>query len=96
MLNVLFRHHKIHAILCLASKPKVAEKKKKRNVITAVGHFISWCAEISLFGILGSIATAGQCCQMAKNMPSFPWVAGGWGGVHLSCACDFDKVFPIL
>ena len=80
MLNVLFRHHKIHAILCLASKPKVAEKKKKRNVITAVGHFISWCAEISLFGILGSIATAGQCCQMAKNMPSFPWVAGGWGG----------------
>ena len=37
----------------------MAKRKKKRNVITAVGHFISWCVEISLFGILGSVATAG-------------------------------------
>ena len=31
----------------------------KRNVITAVGHFVSWCVEIVLFAFLGSLITAG-------------------------------------
>ena len=35
-------HHKRHVALCLANKPGVARRKKRRNVITAAGHFISW------------------------------------------------------
>ena len=60
MSPIRIRHHKIHAILCLASKPEVARRKKKRNVITAVGHFVSWCVEISLVGFLGTLVTAGK------------------------------------
>ena len=35
-------HHKRHVALCLANKPGAARRKKRRNVITAAGHFISW------------------------------------------------------
>ena len=55
----MFKHARRHAALCLANKPRVVRKKKKRNVITAAGHFTSWCAEMALFCVLGVILTAG-------------------------------------
>ena len=40
------QHHERHVRLCLSNKPKLARSKKRRNVITAVGHFTSWITEI--------------------------------------------------
>ena len=31
-----------HVALCLANKPGAARRKKRRNVVTAAGHFVSW------------------------------------------------------
>ena len=42
------QHHERHVRLCLSNKPKLARSKKRRNVITAVGHFTSWITEIGM------------------------------------------------
>ena len=44
--NAPTQHHERHVRLCLSNKPKLARSKKRRNVITAVGHFTSWITEI--------------------------------------------------
>ena len=41
-----------HVSLCLSNHPKAARKKKRRNVITATGHFTSWLIEILIFGVI--------------------------------------------
>ena len=45
------KRHRRHVKLCLMNKPKLAKKKKRRNTVTAVGHFVSWSVEILLFGV---------------------------------------------
>ena len=52
------QHHERHVRLCLSNKPKLARSKKRRNVITAVGHFTSWITEIGLFGLLDALFIA--------------------------------------
>lgn len=56
----MYRHHKRHVRLCLTNKPKLAKLKKSRNTVTAVGHFISWAAEILIFGLLQFTLSANQ------------------------------------
>ena len=34
-----------HVALCLANKPGAARRKKRRNVVTAAGHFVSWVSK---------------------------------------------------
>ena len=45
-------HHRRHAKLCLSNKPKLANRKKRQNTITAVGNFTSWVAEALINGII--------------------------------------------
>ena len=52
LLLEMHRHHKRHVELCLSNKPEVANKKKRQNAVTTVGHFISWLAEILIFGVI--------------------------------------------
>ena len=54
------KHHERHVRLCLSNKPKLARTKKRRNVITAVGHFTSWITEIGLFGLLDVLFMAAK------------------------------------
>lgn len=46
------KHHKRHVQLCLQNKPKLAKLKKRRNTISAIGHFTSWFAEMLISGFL--------------------------------------------
>lgn len=43
------KQHKRHVKLCLMNKPKLAKMKKRRNTISAVGHFVSWSVEVLMF-----------------------------------------------
>jgi len=43
------KQHKSHVKLCLLNKPKLAKMKKRRNTISAVGHFVSWSVEVLMF-----------------------------------------------
>ena len=54
----MYKHHKRHVAMCLSNRPNVARRKKKRNVITAVGHFASWLVEVIIFGIVGYVISA--------------------------------------
>ena len=54
----MYKQHKRHVKLCLSNKPKLAQKKKRRNTVTAVGHFTSWAVEMFLFGFLQYIIVA--------------------------------------
>ena len=54
----MYKHHKRHVAMCLSNRPNAARRKKKRNVITAVGHFASWLVEILIFGIVGYVISA--------------------------------------
>ena len=65
----MYNHHKRHVNLCLANKPKTANKKKKQNTITTVGHFTSWAVEILIFGIIGNTLAANQ-----DKFPCFNWI----------------------
>ena len=56
--NEMYKHHKRHVAMCLKNRPNVARRKKKRNVITAVGHFVSWIVEVIIFGIVGYVISA--------------------------------------
>ena len=58
ILTETYKHHKRHVSMCLSNKPQVARRKKKRNVITAMGHFISWTVEVIIFGIVGYVISA--------------------------------------
>ena len=55
---IMYKQHKRHVRLCLSQKPKLAQKKKRRNTVTAVGHFTSWTIEILIFGFLIYIGVA--------------------------------------
>ena len=55
---IMYKQHKRHVRLCLSNKPKLAQKKKRRNTVTAVGHFTSWAIEILIFGFLKYIVVA--------------------------------------
>ena len=46
------KQHKRHVKLCLQNKPKLAKLKKRRNTISAIGHFTSWLAEMLISGVL--------------------------------------------
>ena len=52
------KQHKRHVQLCLQNKPKLAKLKKRRNTISAIGHFTSWFAELLIFGLIHYVATA--------------------------------------
>ena len=54
----MYKHHKRHVAMCLSNRPNLARRKKKRNVITAVGHFSSWMVEVIIFGIVGYVISA--------------------------------------
>ena len=41
-----------HVQLCLSNKPKLANKKKRQNTITAAGNFASWVAEALINSII--------------------------------------------
>ena len=43
------KQHKKHVKLCLLNKPEMAKMKKRRNTISAVGHFVSWSVEVLMF-----------------------------------------------
>ena len=46
------KQYKKHVQLCLQNKPKLAKLKKRRNTISAIGHFTSWFAELLIFGLI--------------------------------------------
>ena len=48
----MYKQHKTHVRLCLSNKPKLAQKKRRRNTVTAVGHFTSWTIEILIYGFI--------------------------------------------
>ena len=48
------------ASLFSSSRRNLARKRIHKNVITGVGHFISWLTEISFFGILQVIVVANK------------------------------------
>ena len=48
----MYKQHKRHLRLCLGNKPQLAQQKKRRNTVSAVGHFISWAVEMLIFGSL--------------------------------------------
>ena len=50
------KQHKRHVQLCLQNKPKLAKLKKRRNTISAIGHFTSWFAELLIFGLIHYVA----------------------------------------
>ena len=65
----MYFHHKKHVNLCLANKPRTANKKKRQNTITTVGHFASWATEILIFGAIGNTLAANQ-----DKFPCFNWI----------------------
>ena len=52
LFHEMFRHHKRHVDLCWSKKPDLANKKRRENTITSVGHSVSWLAEILIFGVI--------------------------------------------
>ena len=74
------KQHKIHVQLCLQNKTKLAKLKKRRNTISAVGHFTSWFAEILIFGLVHYIIRAsGKAAELGEFylrlfMPSINFV----------------------
>ena len=52
------KQHKRHIQLCVQNKPKLAKLKQQRNTISAIGHFISWFAELLIFGMIHYILRA--------------------------------------
>ena len=61
------KQHKIHVQLCLQNKTKLAKLKKRRNTISAVGHFTSWFAEILIFGLVHYIIRAsGKAAELGE------------------------------
>ena len=65
----MYNHHKRQVNLCFANKPKIANKKKRQNTITTVGHFASWAVEMLIFGAIGNVLAANQ-----DNIPCFNWI----------------------
>ena len=41
-------------------KPAVVRQKRRRNVITTAGHFISWLVEMLFFGVIQSLIMGNQ------------------------------------
>ena len=53
ILYELKKQRRNQAALCLSKAPKRARRRKRRNAITSVGHFISWLVEAIIFGLIG-------------------------------------------
>ena len=49
IIHELYRLHQIR----VRHRPNAARRHAKKNVITAMGHFVSWVVEMFVFGILG-------------------------------------------
>ena len=56
----MYQHHQRHITLCFLNKPKLANMKKRKNTITACGHFVSWVVEMIIFGLLQYILLANK------------------------------------
>ena len=69
----MYKQHKRHVKLCLSNKPKLAQKKKRRNAVTAVGHFTSWTVEMFLFGFLQYIIVAHRTTSTFAAWACFIW-----------------------
>ena len=51
--NQLFPNRRRQVRLGLSNAPGRARRKRRRNAIISIGHFISWLAEVSIFGLIG-------------------------------------------
>ena len=47
-----WKHQRRHSELCLSKKPEIANKMRRENTISTAGHFVSWVAEILIFGVI--------------------------------------------
>ena len=65
----MYIHHKRHVNLCLENKPKIANKLKRKNTITTIGHFTSWAAELLIFGGLAKFISANE-----DKFPCLNWI----------------------
>ena len=52
ILYELNKQRRRQAALCLSKAPMRARKRKRRNAITSVGHFVSWLVEAIMFGLI--------------------------------------------
>ena len=46
----LFKHQRMHDIICSSSNSNATRVQVRRNAVTALGHFISWLVEGIVFG----------------------------------------------
>ena len=65
----MFKHHERHTSLCLANKPQFANKMKRQNTITTVGHFTSWAAELLVFVSFAQFLAANE-----DKLLCFNWI----------------------